>query len=254
MTDDDLLGLLSTTADAIADALAATEDWGPAGTRPGQYASDIVADRVAVEALTAAGLGVLSEESGGHHLDRPIVVAVDPLDGSTNASRHVSWFATSLCAVDGTGPVAAVVLDLLHGTRYDAIRDAGARRDGRRIESSTATERHAAIVGLNGLPSAHLGWEQFRALGAAALDLCAVADGRLDGFIDCTDDGLAPWDYLGGVLVCREAGATAVDLHGRELAELDHRARRTVVAGATTGLVEAFAAARRSNGPATTPS
>ncbi|MEJ7583218.1 MAG: inositol monophosphatase [Acidimicrobiales bacterium] len=253
MTEEDLLSLLADTAGAIAAVLAATTDWGLAGTRPGQHMSDLAADRVAVDALTGAGLGVLSEESGGHHLDRATVVVVDPLDGSTNASRPLSWFATSLCAVDGAGPVAAVVLDLVHGTRYDAARGGGARRDGERIGPTNITDRGHALVGLNGLPSAHLGWAQFRALGAAALDLCAVADGRLDGFVDCTDDGLAQWDYLGGLLVCREAGAVVVDLHGRELVETDHEARRTVVAGATSDLVDALASARRSAGPAVAP-
>jgi len=254
VTDDDLLRLLSATADAVAGKLGATPDWGLAGTGPGQYASDLVADRVAVEMLTAAGLGVLSEESGGHHLERRIVVVVDPLDGSTNAYRRLSWYATSLCAVDHAGPVVAVVADLVHGTRYRAIRHGGAYRDDLRIGPSEVRDPGAAIVGLNGMPSTHLGWEQFRALGAAALDLCAVADGRLDGFVDCTDDGLAPWDYLGGMLVCLEAGATVIDLHGRPLADLDHHARRTVVAGSSFELAEAFAAARRSTSPAAAPS
>ena len=61
-------------------------------------------------------------------------ICVDPLDGSTNASRGVPWFATSLCAVDGEGPWVAVVADLVSGTRYDAVRGWGARRDGQEIE------------------------------------------------------------------------------------------------------------------------
>ena len=97
----------------------------------------------------------------------------------------------------------------------------------RRPSATTAAE---AIVGINGWPSRRGPWRQYRALGAAALDLCAVADGTLDGYVDCTVDEHAPWDYLGGVLVCREAGAIVVDAQGRDLVALDHEARRTPVA------------------------
>ena len=64
---------------------------------------------------------------------------------------------------------------------------------------------------LSGLPPGWLGWRQFRALGAVALDLCAVAEGRLDGYLDCSPSAHGPWDYLGGMLVCREAGALVED-------------------------------------------
>lgn len=244
MNDDQLLQVLGGTADAVAAALAAAADWGLAGTRAGQYKSDIAADAVAVERLLDAGLGVLSEETGLHEPGGDIVVVLDPLDGSTNASRGVPWYATSLCAVDGDGPRAALVVDLVHGTRFDAIRGGGARRDGSPIAPSGASQLEESLVGLNGLPDRHLGWAQFRALGAAALDLCAVADGRLDAYLDCADDAHGPWDYLGGMLVCTEAGGTVLDAFGRDLVVLEHGARRTPVAAATAELAEALRAAR----------
>ena len=243
-TDDGILLALSGAADAVSATLASTPDWGLAGTRDGQHHSDLAADEVAVRRLVEDGFGVLSEESGRHHPERPITVVLDPLDGSTNAFRGVSWHATSLCAVDGDGARASLVVDLVHGTRYAATRAGGARRDGVAISTSGAGQLADAIIGVNGLPSHHWGWAQFRALGAAALDLCAVADGRLDGFVDCTDDGLAPWDFLGGVLACLEAGGVATDLHGRPLIDLDPPARRTIVAAATEPLHAQLLAAR----------
>ena len=99
-----LLAVLGEAAAAVQAALGRLEDWGPAGTRPGQYRSDLVADEAVVAVLDRAGLGTLSEESGLHHPDRPVVVVVDPLDGSTNAARGIPWFACSLCAVDRDGP------------------------------------------------------------------------------------------------------------------------------------------------------
>src|SRR3990170_2309698 len=104
MRDDVLLGALHDAATAVRDALDQLEDWGIADTTPGQYLSDLAADEAALEVLDRAGLGVMSEESGLHHRDRDVVVVIDPLDGSTNASRGLPWYATSLCAVDGEGP------------------------------------------------------------------------------------------------------------------------------------------------------
>ena len=74
------------------------------------------------------------------------------------------------------------------------------------------------------MPPGWLGWKQYRALGAAALDLCAVAAGVVDAYIDCSRSAHGPWDYLGGLLVCTEAGAVVADADGRDL--VVPRARR----------------------------
>jgi fructose-1,6-bisphosphatase/inositol monophosphatase family enzyme len=236
MGPDALLNVLRVAADAVREALDELDDWGLAGTRPGQYRSDLAADATAVEILDQAGLGVLSEESGLHSPDRPILVALDPVDGSTNASRRLPWWATSLCALDAEGPLAAVVVNQATGTRFEAVRGGGAWCDGLPIRPSGATRLDQSLVGLSGLPSRFLGWKQFRALGAVALDLCAVASGSLDAYVDCSVDAHGSWDYLGGLLVCREAGAQVVDAGGRDLVVRDPISRRTPVAAATAEL------------------
>jgi myo-inositol-1(or 4)-monophosphatase len=246
MDDAALLAVLNAVADAIADALGSLTDWGLAGTRAGQYKSDLAADEVAVAMLTGHGLGVLSEESGRHHPDRPVTVVVDPLDGSTNASRSIPWYATSLCAVDAEGPLAAVVVNLADSTRYEAVRGGGATGGGRPLTPSTRTTLATSLVALSGYPPAWLGWYQYRALGAAALDLCAVAAGIVDAYIDCSWDAHGPWDYLGGLLVCQEAGAVIADGDGRDLVVLDHADRRTPVAAATSELLGECLTARAS--------
>src|SRR5438270_10993879 len=99
--DEGLLEVLRAAAGAVRGALDALEDWGPAGAdaaHPGQYRSDVAADAAAVAVLESAGIGVLSEESGLHHGDRDVLVALDPVDGSTNASRRLPRYAASLCA------------------------------------------------------------------------------------------------------------------------------------------------------------
>ena len=235
-----MLGAAAAAVARALEGLAGRADWGLAGTRPGQYGSDLAADPAALGVVVAAGFGALSEESGLHHPDRDIVVVVDPVDGSTNASRAIPWFATSLCAVDDRGPRAALVVNLATGTRFEAVRGRGARRDGRPIAPSGCTSLEKAIVGISGLPPRHLGWRQFRALGAAALDLCLVASGGLDAYIDCSESAHGVWDYLGGLLVCREAGAVVVEAAGRDLVVLDPDARRTPLAAATPELAEAI--------------
>jgi myo-inositol-1(or 4)-monophosphatase len=256
--DGSLLAVLHEATDAVHAALGSLEDWGPAGTRPGQYLCDLAADRAALEVLDRAGLGVLSEETGLHHPDRPLLVVADPVDGSTNASRRLPWYATSLCVLDGDGARAAVVANQATGTRYEAVRGGGARRQGTPIRPAPAVALGAALVAVNGLPPHSLGWRQFRCLGAAALDLCAVADGSLDGYVDCTVDAHGPWDYLGGMLVCQEAGAVVADAFERPLVGRAPADRRTPVAASSAPLLAALVEARtsyarRSSDPAGRP-
>jgi fructose-1,6-bisphosphatase/inositol monophosphatase family enzyme len=241
---DEVLEVLSEAAEAVAAALAGIVDWRPAGRRPEQYALDLVADGPVAALLVENGFGVLSEESGLHHPERGIVVVVDPVDGSTNASRRVPHYNTALCAVDASGPLAALVVDQSNGERFDAVRGGGARLDGAPIRPSATTRLDEALVAFNGLPDSHWGWSQYRAFGAAALDLCWVACGRIDAYVDATPSAHGPWDYLAGMLVCQEAGAVVADAEGRELVVLDHAARRTPVAAATPQL-QATLAARR---------
>lgn len=249
MPDDGLLDVLREAAAAVRAALDTLDDWGLAGTRPGQYRSDLAADEVAVTVLDDAGLGILSEETGLHHPDRDIVVALDPVDGSTNASRHLPWYASSLCAVDGDGPVAAFVVNQATGESFEAVRGGGARTNGDVPMAASTTETlRTAVVGLSGWPPRHGGWKQMRALGAAALDMCAVAAGRLDAYVDFSRNAHGPWDYLAGMLICQEAGASVVDAFGRDLVCLEHDCRRTPIAAATPALCAELVALRTSEG------
>jgi len=174
-----------------------------------------------------------------------VTVVVDPLDGSTNASRGIPWYAISLCAVDHEGARAALVVNLPGDVSFRAERGAGASVDDRALTPSTKTGLNESLVALSGYPRQYLGWYQFRALGAAALDLCAVAAGVVDAYMDCSWNAHGPWDYLGGMLVCREAGAFVADAHGRELIALEHTDRRTPVAAGTAALLDEVVAARR---------
>ncbi|MEM9203518.1 MAG: inositol monophosphatase [Actinomycetota bacterium] len=239
-----VLEVLHRAVDAVVSAFAEHDDWGLSGGREGQYVSDLAADAAAVAVFEEAGLAVLSEESGLSQA-ATLVAVVDPLDGSTNASRPLPWFATSVCVLDAGRARAAVVHDHASGVRWDAVAGGGARVDGAPLVRREPVRLDESIVAINGLPSANPGWAQFRCYGAAALDLCAVADGRFDAFVDFDHEALGSWDYLGGMLICREAGVEVVDAFGRELEVVDHAARRTPVAAPSREVLEALVAARQ---------
>jgi fructose-1,6-bisphosphatase/inositol monophosphatase family enzyme len=246
VNDDTLLELLRETTAAIRSALDGFDDWSLSGTREGQYHADVAADTAALAVLDPAGVGVLSEESGLRRIEGDVVVVIDPIDGSTNASRGVPWFAASLCAVDGDGPRVALVENLPTGDKFEAVRGGGATLNGRPIAPTGCRDVAEAFLGLAGYPPDYFGWSQYRALGAAALDLCAVASGVLDGYVDCSVDSHGVWDYAAALLVCREAGASVVDAFDRDLVILSHEDRRTPIAAATPALLEALVDARRS--------
>ena len=226
-----MLGVLDDAVQAIRQALDGLSEWGLAGTRPGQYHLDLAADGAALPILHGAGFAVLSEESGmtGEPTSRFLAV-IDPVDGSTNAHRKIPFYATSICVLDAEGPLVGLVVNLATGIRYAAVRGGGADRDGAALKPSGCQELSSAIVGISGFPGHHPGWAQFRTLGAASLEFCAVAEGVLDAYMLVGRSTLYGWDYLAGLLICQEAGAVVVERDGAELVVRDDAPRRPIVA------------------------
>lgn len=239
--DLDILGYLHDVADAAADTLDQLGTWSLTGTREGQYTGDVAIDDVVVDMLVASGFAVLSEESGADHWDRggdQLLVVVDPVDGSTNASKGLPWYATSLCVVDRDGPRVSLVAEQSGSEmRFSAVRGAGARFDGVPMHGGSVVDPTTAVVGVNGLPPDDHGWWQVRAMGAASLELCLVGSGGLDGYVTF-DDYLGVWDYLGAMLVCAEAGVPMVDALGRDLLTFDPGHRRRPVAAGTPAFLD----------------
>lgn len=202
------------------------------GERDDQYALDLVVDGPLVATLLDAGLGVLSEEAGVLEEQRELLAVVDPIDGSTNASRGLPWFNTSIAVCDEEGPLVALVENHVTRERFEAVRGHGATRNGEQL-SPPVGDIATGIVGVNGVPPAQNPWAQFRSLGASALDLCAVASGTLDGYVDFAEQAHGLWDYAAALLVCNEVGVPMVDAFGRDLMHRSHDARRTPVAAHT---------------------
>jgi len=236
-----LLGPLRQCALEIREAVQRHRGRGYSGLRETQYHLDVAADEVARRVLVGAGFRVVSEESGVTGAGEYTVV-VDPIDGSTNCDRGVPFFATSLAVMRGEELVAGLVMNQATGSCFEAEKGAGATRDAQAIAPSARRDVATSIMSFSGWPQRHLGWGQCRALGAASLEICLVADGSLDVYAVAQHSTLNPWDYLAGLLVLREAGGVAADYHGEEL-EISEMALRRPVFCATPELLAVMLAA-----------
>ncbi len=167
---------------------------------------------------------VLGEEGADRSGTTGVRWIVDPIDGTTNYIYGHAGFAVSIAAeVDGV-IVAGVVNDPLHGDVFTAIGGAGAFRNGTPISVSTETDLARALVatGFSYEPDRRrrqagvLGHiigsiRDIRRMGAASVDLCSVACGRVDAYYE---RGLQPWDHAAGALIATEAGARVENLTG----------------------------------------
>ena len=152
---------------------------------------------------------------------------VDPIDGTANFTRNFSQSAISVALLRDGLPQYAVVLDPYRKELYTAKRNCGAYCNGQPISVSNRPLKEG-IFGMGTSPyniALHEKtlelteklWRQscdFRRMGAAVPDLCAVACGRLDAFFECQ---LSPWDYAAGSLLIQEAGGFISTLEGTSL-------------------------------------
>ncbi len=185
---------------------------------------DREAERIIVDTILAArpGDAVLAEEGGERTGTSGVRWVVDPLDGTTNyVYGHPPWAVSIAAEVDGR-TVAGVVLDPTRGEEHVASLGAGASADGEplRVGTPPALGRALVATGFSYDPGARAAQahvlttvlpriRDIRRGGSAAVDLTAVARGRVDAYFE---RGLAPWDVAAGRLIAVEAGAEAVTL------------------------------------------
>ena len=168
---------------------------------------------------------IVTEETQLTQTGSRYVWFVDPLDGTTNFAHGYPFFCTSVAlTVDGVA-VAGAVYDPLKDELFTAERGAGAHLNGRRLRVSAATELLQSLL-ITGFPydlrddlqaklrlfNRFMGHARaIRRDGAAALDLCYVAAGRVDGF---WEERLQPWDMMAGVVMIEEAGGLITRFDG----------------------------------------
>ena len=229
---DELLALATDVATRAADLLV--EGLGRARTvvdtksTPTDMVTEMdqAAEALIVDAITTArpGDAILAEEGTALAGGTGVRWVVDPIDGTTNYLYGLPGFAVSIAVeVDAVAEVAAVC-DPLHGDLFTAVRGRGAWRNGEAIRATAQADLSRALIGTGFsydperrrrqaevLATVLPAVRDIRRGGAASIDLCWVGAGRLDG---CYERGLQPWDFAGGGLVAREAGAITEDLDG----------------------------------------
>ena len=161
------------------------------------------------------GEPVYGEEGSGDAATARWVV--DPIDGTVNYLYGLPWYAISIAAVADGETVAGAIAEPAAGRLWSAGRGDGATCDGRPLAVATTTDLSQSLVGTGFAYRAERRARQARLVaemlprvrdvrraGAAALDLCAVAAGWLDGYLE---HGCSWWDWAAGTLIAREAGA-----------------------------------------------
>ena len=181
--------------------------------------TDLASETLIRNELTARcpGSAIMGEEyadSVGHN---QISWIVDPIDGTVNFLYGLPVVSVSIAATIHGQTVAGAVTDMLNGTTYSATIGSGARRDGLPIHVSQPPSLADALIGTGFAYDAATRAEQsrvvadllpqcrdIRCMGSAALNLCWVGAGLLDGYFE---RNIKLYDYAAGALIAREAGA-----------------------------------------------
>jgi len=202
--------------------------------------ADKAAEDELMEALLRVkGTRVLSEEAGLRgDPDGGTLVVVDPLDGSSNFARGIPFYCTSVAVVEGDSIdriTVGVVRDLVNGDVYHAVKGRGAMKNGARVKASRVKEVSRAVLGIDMSRGGAEFVERLAPLigrakrqvhfGANALELCYVADGTTDAFVDLRGS-IRITDIAAAYLIAAEAGVEFTDAGGRKLRavfDLEHR-------------------------------
>jgi len=186
------------------------------------------------EAMIIAGLraarpndSIVGEEGGGHRGSSGLEWHVDPIDGTTSFMYGLPTWCVSIGVRDDIGAVAGAVFMPDLGEMFSAERGSGATLNDSPIRCSPLTDASKALVatGFSYTPSHRTVQARrvtefihqirdVRRTGAAAVDMCFVACGRVDAYFE---ENLHSWDVLAAELIAREAGARSGDFSGGTL-------------------------------------
>jgi len=217
---------------------------------------DLVAEKSIIESLRKyfSNATVVSEESGEIIIGcgGPPYIVIDPIDGSVNAVRGYPCFSASIAIADGvmlSSIIAGGVVNIVSGDVYYAEGNYGAYLNGKSIRVSSIENIREALISADlnvkgRIPgyiarissilerAAHV-----RFLGTDALEVCLVASGAADAFIDLRGF-LRSTDLAAAVFIVRKAGGIVVDVEGNDLEIPIYPPSTTpFIASATRGLL-----------------
>jgi len=191
---------------------------------------DLRADRTIVDMVRDSFPhdGVLTEERGIDGASENGQWVIDPLDGTSNFSRHIPHFAVSIAYCEGYHPLMACIHDPICGETYTAIRGTGAHLNENALRVSAQNDLEGAFLAVGS--SKHIALREaihrqmppflraaraIRTTGSAALDLAYVAASRFDGV---WYPSLSWWDVAAGILLIEEAGGHTTNYQGQPFA------------------------------------
>jgi len=175
----------------------------------------------------------LAEEGKYQKTNSPYTWVIDPLDGTNNFSSGLPIFCVSIALMRNTEVIVGVIYDVMRDELFSAEKEKGAYLNGEKIKVSSVDELKRALLitgfyydrGKDMLECLEHIKRFFlkhilglRRLGAAALDLCYVACGRVSGFWEFE---LNPWDFSAGKLIIEEAGGKVTERYGEEVSCLN---------------------------------
>ena len=197
------------------------------------YQIDRVAEETVVNTIRSHNIDfiLISEEAGIKRIGRDPqhYITIDPIDGTTNALRGIPFVATSM-AVSRKPRLRdveyAIVTDLLHNVTYTAQKNQGAYKDNRKIVPSRKTALENLVLSIEltsetfwrikAMTKLLQNTKHPRHLGADALEICYVADGTIDGFVDIRGK-LRVTDMAAAQLILKEAGGVITTLANKRL-------------------------------------
>jgi myo-inositol-1(or 4)-monophosphatase len=218
---------------------------------------DLAAEKAIVNTLQShdVSFSLISEESGfekyGNNPEE-CYITIDPIDGTTNLTRGLPFYASSIAISRKpimTEVYAALVTDLHHDITYVAQEGKGAYRDGEKIKTSQVTSLQEAVLGmdLNTYKVADIApkltdliqqTKHIRHYGANALELCYVANGLTDAFVDIRGK-LRTTDVAAGFLIIKEAGGIVTSIDKQPVnVKLDPKQTLNFVASGNTKIHE----------------
>lgn len=186
--------------------------------------ADRAAERRITEALSSARPddGLLGEEGADRHGSTGLRWVIDPLDGTVNYLYGIPAWSVSIACEDEHGALVGAVIDPSRQETFSAVRHQGASRNGQPLRVNEPVELAGALLATGFSYDSEIRRRQaatlafllpqvrdIRRIGSAALDLCAVAAGRVDAYYE---DTTARWDWAAGALVATEAGAVVTPL------------------------------------------
>lgn len=189
--------------------------------------ADLEAEKIILETIQGnfPADSILSEEAGQQQRNSGRTWLVDPLDGTTNFAHGFPFFAVSIALEIEREIVLGIVYNPQMGEFYEGVRGEGSRLNNKPIKVSKAPNLNESLVGTGFPYYIHERPEEvikffskmivraqgIRRPGSAAMDLCYVAAGRLDGF---WEQGLNPWDTAAGIVIVEEAGGKVTTFQG----------------------------------------